>query len=317
MQSSQVNISSKSELLMDAPMFVKMMLMQALVGFFLYVNCLMIFTFLKKEVFWEDTRYILFAQMLFVDSAVMVLTDVLLIGSFYQLRIHMISCIIMCVVVSTLTCCSPLTLVAMCLERYVAICMPLRHANISTSRTRFFGFLIIWSISSITALFTFIAYLSVVRPGPLFSYVICGLEIMLEKEWQAQARAVILLVFFLLMIIIIVFTYIKIMIAARAASSEKKNSTNKSLRTVLLHAFQLFLCIMQFLTPYIEMPFWKLDVKVFNNVRYTNLVVFIIAPRCLSPLIYGLRDEKFFAGLRHYAMCGLTSLSQRRSVNRK
>ncbi|XP_072547548.1 odorant receptor 131-2-like [Salminus brasiliensis] len=315
MQSLRVNISSSSNLLTD-PAF-KLILVQVLVGIFLYVNCLMIFTFLKKEVFWEDTRYILFAQMLFVDSAVMVLTDVLLIESFYQLRIHTISCIIMCVVVSTLKSCTPLTLVAMCLERYVAICMPLRHADISTSRTRFVGFLIIWSISTMSTLFTFIAYLSVVRPDVLFSNVVCSLEIMLEKEWQAQARAVILLLSFLLMIIIIVFTYIKIMIAARAASSEKKNSTNKSLRTVLLHAFQLFLCIMQFLTPYIEMPLWKLDVMVFYNVRYSNFIVFIIAPRCLSPLIYGLRDEKFFAVLSHYAMCGLTGFSQLRSGNRK
>ncbi|XP_072547395.1 odorant receptor 131-2-like [Salminus brasiliensis] len=317
MQSLRVNISSSSNQLLDVPIFIKVLLVQVLVGIFLYMNCLMIFTFLKKEVFREDTRYILFAQTLFVDSALIVFTDVLLIASFYQIRIHMICCLLICVVSSILTCCTPLTLVAMCLERYVAICMPLRHADISTSRTRFLGFLIIWSISSMSTLFTFIAYLSVVRPGALFSYVMCSMEIMLREEWQANARSVMLLLFFLLMILIIIFTYIKIMIAARAASSEKKNSTNKSLRTVLLHAFQLFLCIVQFLTPYIEMPFWKLDVMVFYNVRYSNFIVFIIAPRCLSPLIYGLRDEKFFAVLSHYAMCGLTGFSQLRSVNRK
>ncbi|KAG9265408.1 nociceptin receptor-like [Astyanax mexicanus] len=296
-----------------SPSFMqKVFLVQALVGIFLYVNCLMIFTFLKKEVFREDTRYILFAQTLFVDSAFMVLTDIGVVGSFFQYQIHMIP------FVAVLKSCTPMTLVAMCLERYVAICMPLRHADISSSsRIRFFGFLIIWTISSITALFTFVTYISVAPPSSLSLNVVCSIELMLDQEWQAQARAIMLLTFFLMMISVIIFTYIKIMIAARAASSEKKKSTSKCLRTVLLHGFQMFLCVVQFITPYIEMPLWKLDIIVFINVRYSNFIMFIIVPRCLSPLIYGLRDEKFFAVLRHYAVCGLTGFSQIQPANKK
>lgn len=281
--------------------------MQVLVGIFLYVNCLMMFTFLKKEMFREDTRYILFAQTLFVDTAFMLLTDILIIGSFYQYHIHVIPCITICTAISILSVCTPLTLVAMCLERYVAICMPLRHAEISTSKTRFYGFLIIWGISSVAPLFTFVAYVSVVPPNALFSYAVCSVELMLREEWQAQTRAAILQLLFLVMIIIIVFTYVRIMVAARAASIDSKKSTNKGLRTVILHAFQLFLCIVQFLTPYIEMAFWKVDVMVFINVRYSNFIIFIIAPHCLSPLIYGLRDEKFLFVLKHNAICGFGS----------
>ncbi|XP_036412849.1 odorant receptor 131-2-like [Colossoma macropomum] len=312
MQSSVDNSSSSTNLLTELPrsLFVKMTLVQVLVGIFLYVNCLMIFTFLKMAVFREDNRYILFGQTLFVDSTLMVLSDVLMILNLYQYHFHVIPCIIVCTFATIFTICTPLTLVAMCLERYVAICMPLRHADISTSRNRCFGFLIIWGMSSIVPLFTVIAYISVVPPAALFSYTVCSAELMMGEEWQAQTRATILQILFLFMILIIVFTYIKIMIAARAASSENKKSTNKSLRTVILHAFQLFLCIMQFLTPYIEMAFWKVEFQVFDNVRYTNFVVFIIAPRCLSPLIYGLRDEKFFLVLRHNAKCGFTVFSQ-------
>ncbi|XP_017568499.2 odorant receptor 131-2-like [Pygocentrus nattereri] len=295
----------------------EMTLVQVLVGIFLYVNCLMIFTFLNKAVFREDTRYILFAQTLFVDSALMVLTDMLLIVNLYQYRIHMIPCIILCTIATIFTNCTPLTLVAMCLERYVAICMPLRHADISTSRNRCFGFLFIWGLSSIAPFFTLLAYLFVVPPAALFTYALCSAELMMGEEWQAQTRAIILQILFLFMIIIIVFTYIKIMIAARAASSENKKSTNKSLRTVILHAFQLFLCIVNFLTPYIEMPFWKVDFLVFHNVRFSNFIVFVIAPRCLSPLIYGLRDEKFFLLLKHNALCGLTAFCQLYSMKGK
>uniref|UniRef100_A0A4W4E219 G-protein coupled receptors family 1 profile domain-containing protein n=1 Tax=Electrophorus electricus TaxID=8005 RepID=A0A4W4E219_ELEEL len=304
MQFAVVNSSVSSNLLTIIARSIneKFMLVQVLVVIFLYVNCLMILTFLKKEVFRDDTRYILFAQTLFVDSAFMVLSDLLLMGTFYKYPIHLIPCIIICTVVTILTVCTPLTLVAMCLERYVAICMPLRHAEISTSRTRFRGLLIIWSISSIIPLFTLVAYLAVIPSGVLLSTAVCGAELMLEKDWQAHARAIFFLLLFLFMIIIIAFTYIKIMIAARGASSENKKLTNKGLRTVILHAVQLLLCLMQFLNPYIEMEFWNADVMVFINVKYFNFIVFIIAPRCLSPLIYGLRDDKTY-NVAHVYLC--------------
>ncbi|XP_066499081.1 odorant receptor 131-2-like [Hoplias malabaricus] len=282
----------------------RIILVQVLVGVFLYVNCLMIFTFLKKEMFREDTRYILFAQTLFVDSAFLVACNLLFICTNYQFRIHMIPCILICTAAAIFSNCTPVTLVAMCLERYVAICMPLRHADISTSRrTRILGIFIIWGISSIFPLFTFIAYLCVVSPSTLMSFDYCTVEVMYKEEWQAQISFTILLVLFLFMIIIVVFTYIKIMLVARAASSSKNKSTNKSLKTVILHAFQLFLCIMQFICPYIEMAFWK-NVLVFYNVRYSFFIVVYIAPRCLSPLIYGLRDEHYFLVLKNYAFWG-------------
>ncbi|XP_036412786.1 odorant receptor 131-2-like [Colossoma macropomum] len=292
-------------------------LVQVLVGIFLFVNCLIIFTFLKKEVFREDTRYILFAQTLFVDSAFMVVNDMLLIWYGYQYHIHIIPCIIISSAVTLLYICTPLTLVAMCLERYVAICMPLRHADISTSRTRCFGFFVIWGISSIAPLFTVVAYVSMIPSDALFSYAVCTAEVMLGEEWLAQVRALIFQILFFCMIIIILFTYIKIMIAARAASSDNKKSTNKSLRTVILHAFQLFLCMIQFVIPYMEMAFWNGDVMLFINVRYANFVVFMLVPRCLSPLIYGLRDEKFFIVLRHYACWGFDNLSQTLPIQSK
>ncbi|KAM9469641.1 odorant receptor 131-2-like [Clarias gariepinus] len=282
---------------------------EVLVGIFLYINCLMIFTFLKKNVFREETRYILFAQTLFVDTAFILLANLLFIGAYFQYPVNMGICSLCVQIQIFLICCSALTLVAMCLERYVAICMPLRHAEISTSKTRLYGFFIILSISCIIPAFSFIGYWAAAPPDTLFSSAECNVEIMLTKEWQAHGRAVIYVMLFLFMVIIIVFTYIKIMIAARAASSEKKKSTNKSLRTVLLHGVQLFLCMMQFFTPYIEMAFYKFEDMALRNIKYSNLIVFLFLPRSLSPLIYGLRDDIFFHVLKHYALCGTDSLS--------
>ncbi|XP_053362700.1 odorant receptor 131-2-like [Clarias gariepinus] len=302
------NISTNLSFNFLKPLTEKLLLLQILVGSFLYINCLMIFTFLKKGVFREETRYILFAQTLFVDTAFLLVADLLSVGTFLQYPVNMVICSLSFLIQNFFTCCTPLTLVAMCLERYVAICMPLRYADISTTKIRLYGLVIIWSISSIIPAFSFIGYWVAAPPVTLYSYEVCNAEVVLVKEWQAHGRAAIYVILFFVMVSIIVFTYIQILIAARAVASEKKKSTNKSLRTVLLHGAQLFLCMMQFFNPYIEMAYWNVEEMTLRNIKYSNLIVFLFVPRSLSPLIYGLRDEKFFYVLRHYALFG-TSFS--------
>ncbi|XP_026083015.1 odorant receptor 131-2-like [Carassius auratus] len=282
----------------------KLLLVQVPVGILLCVNGLMIFTFLKKETF-RETRYVLFAQTLFVDSTLMVLTDLTLVGSSNKYPVHIIPCYILCTLLSLFAISSPMTLLAMCLERYVAICMPLRHASISTPKNTFIGLLVIWSFSFVIPLFIFIVSFVYIPPDVLYLYVVCTLEVMLQKKWLADMRVTSLQLLFIIMFCVIVSTYIKIMLAARSASSERKNSTNKCLKTIILHGVQLLLCMMQLLMPYIEMPLWKVDVIVFVNVRYTNFILFLILPRCLSPLIYGLRDKKFYDALKCYTFCGI------------
>ena len=99
-------------------------------------------------------------------------------------------------------------------------------------------------------------------------------------------------------------THIKMMKVAKTASGVNKASTWKGLRTVTLHAFQLFLCLFQLWCPLIEATVLQIDFMLFINVRYFNYIFFYISPRCLSPLIYGLRDDKFFLALKYYALCG-------------
>nr|XP_055051451.1 odorant receptor 131-2-like [Misgurnus anguillicaudatus] len=298
------NLSNTSLLSNLKPLNEKPLLVQVLVGILLYVNGLMIFTFLKKEVFLEETRYILFAQTLFVDSTNMLLTCLTLTGSVNQYPVHIIPCCIFCTVMSVLTICTPVTLVAMCLERYVAICMPLRHSSISTPKNTLIVLLVIWAVSFVLPLFVLIVFLVYASPVVLQSYVVCSLEVLLRVNWLADTRAASLQIIFIIMFCTVISTYIKIMTAARSATSENKKSS-KSLRTVILHGIQLFLCMLQFIMPYIETPLWKVDVVLFFNVKYSNYILFIISPRCLSPLIYGLRDKKFCNALKHYAFCGI------------
>uniref|UniRef100_A0A3B4U765 G-protein coupled receptors family 1 profile domain-containing protein n=1 Tax=Seriola dumerili TaxID=41447 RepID=A0A3B4U765_SERDU len=262
---------------------VQFVVVQSLVMIFLFINLLLIITFFKKEYFYTTARYILFAVTLLSDSLLLFMADILLIFNHFRITIQVWLCIIISVLILVYVTVTPVTLAAMTLERYVAICMPLRHGELSSTRNTMNCILIIHGISSVPCILILSTFFASASLSFYTKYQICVAE---------------------LLIIIIVFSYIKIMKVARAASGDDKKSSKKGLRTVVLHGFQLLLCLIQLWCPFIESAFFHINLSLYEIMRYLDFLLFYLAPRCLSPLIYGLRDEVFFQALKYIASFG-------------
>ncbi|TKS80746.1 Mu-type opioid receptor [Collichthys lucidus] len=287
------------------PFTDRVIIVQILVIIFLFINFLLIMTFFQKECFYTSTRYILFAITLFSDSLILFVTNILLILTYLEFTLQVWICIILSASMILFNIVTPVTLTAMTLERYVAICMPLRHAELCSTRSTMHFILIIHGLSSVPC----IVILSTVFASASLSFYtqhrLCAMASLMLYRWQDHVRSAVLQFYFLIMVIIIVFSYAKIMQVAKAASGEDKKSSWKGLRTVILHGFQLLLCLIQMWCPFIEAAVFQIDLILFINVRFYNYILFNLTPRCLSPLIYGLRDEKFFHALKRYAFFGL------------
>ncbi|XP_029963489.1 odorant receptor 131-2-like [Salarias fasciatus] len=283
----------------------RVILVQVLVVVFLSINIIMIVTFSMKDVFYTTMRYILFAHALMSDCVTLFTTNLMLILSFTGNPVHMLSCLIMFILTTVCIFLTPLTLTAMTLERYVAICMPLRHAELCSTRSTLQVFLIIYGLGVIPCfLIVLVFFVSV--PTNYKSYIrFCAAEIFIVHEWPSHMRSAVSQFYFLVMFVIIAFSYIHVSKVAKAASGENRKSSRKGLRTVLLHGFQLLLCLIQLLCPMVEAAILQSNIMLYENVRYFNYIMFIIAPRCMSPLIYGVRDEKFFLALKYNLLCGL------------
>ncbi|XP_048836861.1 odorant receptor 131-2-like [Brienomyrus brachyistius] len=285
----------------------KVLIVQVLVMVFLYINSLLIFTFFKKETFYTNTRYIFFAHTLICDCVFLFMSDLLLVMSYFRILMPAGLCVIICVVMIILTFATPLTLTAMSVERYVAICMPLRHAEISTPHRALYGILVIHAFSILQS---FVVLPIFVVSVPLSFYItdrICSVEMLIVNSWQSHLKSAASQFYFLIMSSTIIFTYIKILKAAKIASTDtKKKSTSKCLKTVILHGFQLVLSLFQLWCPFIEMAVLQIgNLELFVTIRYLDYLAFILAPKCLNPLIYGLRDDHFYIVLKNYAFCGL------------
>nr|XP_055053708.1 odorant receptor 131-2-like [Misgurnus anguillicaudatus] len=171
-----------------------------------------------------------------------------------------------------LTFTSPLTLTAMSLERYVAICMPLRHSS-----------------------------------SPAFPDL-STTEVFIINNWQNDLNVVMTNMYFVVMFCAILFSYVKITQAAKHATSADSKSAARGLKTVMLHGVQMLLSLVQLWCPFVEEALLDVDIYVYMEVRYFNYVVFMLSPRCLCPLVYGLRDKKLFMALKH-AFCALKKVS--------
>ncbi|KAK2846806.1 hypothetical protein Q5P01_009805 [Channa striata] len=269
---------------------IKLIIVQVLIMIFLCINLLLIITFFKKECFHGTARYILFAVTLLSDSLFN-----------FNITIHVWLCIIIIIPVYLYSTVTPVTLTAMTLERYVAICMPLRHGELCSTRSTVRCIIIIHCLSSIPCIVIFGNFFASASLSFYKQYQLCAMEMFDIR--QSHLRTAIYQLQFLIMCIIIIFSYVKIMKVAKAASGENKKLTTKGLKTVVLHGFQLLLCLIQLWCPFIEAAI--LNISLVRNVKYMNYVLFYLAPKCLSPLIYGIRDECFFNALKIYASFGM------------
>ncbi|XP_036070555.1 odorant receptor 131-2-like [Oryzias melastigma] len=276
----------------------RVIIVQILVIIFIWINIMLIVTFFKKRSFHNSARYLLFALVLLSDSFLLVVTDILLVLSFFRVVMQVWLCIIVSIVVFLYNMVTPITLAAMTLERFVAICMPLRHAELCSTRSTVHCILIIHGISSIPCIVILSVFFASASLGVFKQNMVCSVEMFILYTWHSDVRSAVSQFFFLIMCIVIFFSYFKIMRVAKAASGENKKSTLKGLRTVSLHAFQLLLCLIQLWCPFIEAAVLNVNLVLYVNVRYFNYIMFFIAPKCLSSLIYGLRDETFFLALK-------------------
>ncbi|KAM4742865.1 odorant receptor 131-2-like [Anableps anableps] len=291
---------SSGRLINDRVIFV-----QVLVAVLLCINITLIVIFFMKEIFYTNMRYILFANALFSDCINLIITNVLLIFVYFAVDIQKWSCLFFFILSFLYNYVTPITLTAMSLERYVAICMPLHHAELCTTGRALQGILIIHSLSIIPCIVVLMVFFPSVTDGFFKQYAICTVEVFTLYKWQGHVRSAINQFYFLIMCILIAFCYVQIMKVAKAASGENKESMRKGLRTVILHAFQLLLCLIQLWAPFIEAAVLQIDLNLFVNVRYFNYILFNLVPRCLSPLIYGLRDEAFLLALKQHVFCCL------------
>ncbi|KAM6987007.1 odorant receptor 131-2-like [Aplochiton taeniatus] len=210
---------------------------------FLYINGVMLFTLRSKPVFRETPRYILLLNLLFGDTFQLTVSFVMYLLATLRLQLLRSVCAILTAFGIVTADISSLTLAVMSLERYVAVCFPLRAATIVTIRGTGVAIAVVWGICSANTLIRFIIlFLFNSTPMNVLLKDFCTKEqVFLLKALSDYDEAFTCFVFVSVGVILIL-SYFGVMVAARSASSDKA-STSKARKTVLLHLIQLCLSL--------------------------------------------------------------------------
>ncbi|XP_051250718.1 odorant receptor 131-2-like [Dicentrarchus labrax] len=281
---------------------------------FLFINGTMLFTLRSKLVFCETSRYILLYNLLFSDTIQMSLSQLLYLLSAWRLRLTYPVCGLLVMFAGLTNEVSPLTLVVMSLERYVAVCYPLRHATIITIRNTAVAIIVVWAFCSLNVLTRVLLLLDFPFSdlGSLQMTDLCNSLVMSIGPMSDIYDKAYTCFLFTSAGVAVISSYIGVVIAARSASTDKA-SARKARNTLLLHLVQLGLTFSS--TIYTQLILLISNtVSRLVRVRMQNFlyVVFFILPRCLSSLIYGLRDQTIRPILVYYLCCRLTLSPQSR-----
>ncbi|XP_028285618.1 odorant receptor 131-2-like [Parambassis ranga] len=262
-----------------------------------YINAAMIHTFNKHDILKMNPRYILFIHLVLNDLILLTTSICLFIFIFTFNTVYFSICFVFLLPAIITSQNTPLNLAFMAAECYISVCVPLRYENICTVKKTYIVIGIIWSLSSLTILPDLFILLAT-EPLQFFqSKVYCESTVVFKSSLFVKKRDASHTLFLVVVWITLFYTYFRILFVAKAADSNAKKARN----TLLIHGFQLLLCMMVYVQPMLIKVL--LDFFPLGSIFFGTFIVFQIFPRFLSPIIYGLRDKTFRKYFINIDMC--------------
>uniref|UniRef100_A0A4W6BVB0 Si:dkeyp-3f10.16 n=1 Tax=Lates calcarifer TaxID=8187 RepID=A0A4W6BVB0_LATCA len=271
------------------------------------INCIdgaFVYTYFKSEVLYQDPRYVLYIHLVINDMIVLTFSVALLfftntidltfapcciytahLSHYHQVGVHLITRL-------------PLNLAGMAVERYIAVCRPLHHAQICTVQRAYALIALIWVVSLIPALTDIMVVLDT-QPLSIFSrIVICYPTYLYNTPYHKAQSVAVQVLLFSFVVLTLIITYLKVLCAAQAASGSDQASARNARNTILLHGVQLLICTLSFISPLINVISLSIWPQGRRFILFTTYLLTELIPRLLSPLIYGVRDKKFSSLIR-------------------
>ncbi|XP_056156878.1 odorant receptor 131-2-like [Lampris incognitus] len=283
--------------------FIKNFITFTLSVIIMSINASFVYTYFKSRVFQRDPRYVLYTHLVINDMILLTIAVVLQI-TLYVASLSLIPCCLLLLMAITTNKNSSLNLAGMAIERYVAICRPLHHAKICTRQRTYILIGLIWGVSltlALTDIFIFFA----TQPLSIFSRtILCYASAVYSTPHHRAKSMVVQVLVFAVVFLILIITYMKVFFAARTASGTNQDSGRKACNTILLHGAQLLIYMLSFLSPFINIILVTALPNSRTNIVFSTYLFTNVLPRLLSPLIYGIRDQKLRSHLKLYFLKG-------------
>ncbi|XP_029947503.1 odorant receptor 131-2-like [Salarias fasciatus] len=267
-----------------------------------YINATMVHTFSKHYIFKTNPRYILFIHLVLNDMIQLTVVISLFLLTYIFNTIYVLLCALFILPSVLTTQNTPLNLLFMAVECYISVCIPLRYNQLCTVKRTYAVIGTIWAVSCLSVLPDMIVLLTTESQQFLLSLVICHRDTVFRSSYIRNKRDGTHIAFLVIVWLTLYYTFFRILFVAKTADV----NANKARNTILLHGFQVLLCM----TVYVQPMFTQFLLSLFPRQRglvfFTVFVISQILPRFSNPIVYGVRDTTFRKYFKRYLSCGVT-----------
>ncbi|XP_049893934.1 odorant receptor 131-2-like [Epinephelus moara] len=267
-----------------------------------YINASLIHTFCKHQVFYMNPRYILFIHLVVNDMIQVILTVILFVISYTIYKINVSICCIFILIALFTTENTPLNLACMAVECYIAICLPLRHVQLCTVKRTLMLIGLIWATSTLSVISDLFITLATEPLDFFLSRVFCLRQTVFPNPLIIKKRDITYSAFLVVVWVTIFYTYFRILFTAQTAGKDATKARN----TIILHGFQLLLCMVTYVAPQIKQALLQAFPKNYSDSLFACYIIVQVLPRSISPIIYGIRDKTFRRYLKRYVLWKIT-----------
>ncbi|XP_034096080.1 odorant receptor 131-2-like [Gymnodraco acuticeps] len=261
-----------------------------------FINGTLVHTFRKHQVFNMNPRYILYIHLVLNDMILLTTFTLVYVLSYIVYTLNVSFCMFLLSIAILSNVNNPFTLAVMAVECYIAVCFPLRHSLICTVRKTYAVIGLMWLIGLLTVLPDIFNALATESLDFFRSRVFCFSANVFRNPVLKERRDVSNIVCIVIIWLTLFYTYFHIICIAKLAAADNKKARN----TVLLHGFQLLLCMLTYIFFLSIEGLTFLFPKGVLTIRFIISILIHILPRLISPLVYGLRDKMFRKYLRKY-----------------
>uniref|UniRef100_A0A3B5R369 G-protein coupled receptors family 1 profile domain-containing protein n=1 Tax=Xiphophorus maculatus TaxID=8083 RepID=A0A3B5R369_XIPMA len=264
-----------------------------------FINASMVHIFNKQQIFRVNPRYILFIHLVLNETLQLTLSVSLYLfgNSFFTIYVSLCVLILLPAILTTRN--TPLNLACMAAECYISVCIPLRHGNICTVKKTYIVIGIMWVISLLTILPDIFILLITEELEFLKTRVFCERDTVFRSSYSKSKRDASHIFFLVVVCLTLFYTYFRILFVAKAANSDAKKARN----TILLHGFQMLMCMTLYMQSLLKQLLIYLFPKHSISIQHAIFIFIQIIPRCLSPVVYGIRDKTFRMYFKKYFIC--------------